>query len=162
MPNGPDDKPKLRRTGRSLPIALLRARETVMGPIREMLAQSDVNEQKWRVLRVLDEGGPMEMSDVAKAACLLLPSLTRISRAMQQESLILRASDAADRRKSILTITAAGRQVIQDHAATSNAIIDRLERLYGHDKLERLLDLLEDLRAIDLQAEPPATAQKGR
>ena len=48
---------KLRRTSRSLPIALLRARETVMAPIREMLAESDINEQKWRVLRVLDEVG---------------------------------------------------------------------------------------------------------
>lgn len=162
MPNGPDDKPKLRRTGRSLPIALLRARETVMGPIREMLAQSEVNEQKWRVLRVLDEGGPMEMSEVAKAACLLLPSLTRISRAMAHEGLILRASDTVDRRKSILTITRSGRQVILDHADASNAIGARLEQLYGHDKLERLLDLLEDLRAIDLQAEADRAARKGR
>ena len=47
----------LRRTNRSLPIALLRARETVMGPVREMLAGTPVNEQKWRVLRVLDESG---------------------------------------------------------------------------------------------------------
>ncbi len=43
------------QTNRSLPIALLRARETVMGPIRDMLATSGVNEQKWRVLRVLQE-----------------------------------------------------------------------------------------------------------
>ena len=48
-----DTDPPLRRTGRSLPIALLRARETVMGPIRDMLTTSGVNEQKWRVLRVV-------------------------------------------------------------------------------------------------------------
>jgi len=36
----------LRRTPLSLRIALLRARETVMGPIREMLSQSNINEQK--------------------------------------------------------------------------------------------------------------------
>ena len=162
MPTGPDDKPTLRRIGRSLPIALLRARETVMGPVREMLAQSDINEQKWRVLRVLDEGGPQEMSEVAKAACLLLPSLTRMSRAMEQEGLILRSTDPADRRKSILTISGSGRQVILDHADASNAIVDRLEQLYGHDKLEQLLNLLEDLRAIELQAEPAAPSGKAR
>ena len=63
------------KTGRSLPIALLRARETVMGPIREMLAESQINEQKWRVLRVLDESGPMEQKAIAEASCLLFAFL---------------------------------------------------------------------------------------
>ena len=144
---------KLRRTSRSLPIALLRAREVVMAPIREMLAESDINEQKWRVLRVLDEEGPREMSDVAQAACLMLPSLTRISRAMAQDGLISRTADRGDGRKAILAITGGGRQLILDHMAASNAIFERLERRYGHDRLEQLLDLLEALRRIDLQPE---------
>ena len=79
------DAPKavgLRRTRRSLPIALLRARETVMGPIREMLATSGVNEQKWRVLRVLQEQGPMDLTPLAEEASLLLPSLHTLRAAM--------------------------------------------------------------------------------
>ena len=140
----------LRRTRRSLPIALLRARETVMGPIREMLSQSDINEQKWRVLRVLDERGPCELTQVAKDACLLLPSLTRIIRAMEEEGLATRAIDPEDRRKSIATITDAGRALIVAHMAESNAIFARLERDFGHEKLEQLLDLLDELQALDL------------
>ena len=149
--SGPDDlTPPLRRTRRSLPIALLRARETVMGPIREMLSQSDINEQKWRVLRVLDERGPTELTLVAKDACLLLPSLTRIIRAMEDEGLATRATDADDRRKSIASITDAGRALIVAHMAESNAIFARLERDFGHDKLEELLDLLDELQTLDL------------
>lgn len=140
----------LRRTRRSLPIALLRARETVMGPIREMLSQSDINEQKWRVLRVLDERGPCELTQVAKDACLLLPSLTRIIRAMEEEGLATRATDPEDRRKTIATITDAGRALIVAHMAESNAIFARLERDFGHEKLEQLLDLLDELQALDL------------
>lgn len=140
----------LRRTRRSLPIALLRARETVMGPIREMLSQSDINEQKWRVLRVLDERGPCELTQVAKDACLLLPSLTRIIRAMEEEGLATRATDPEDRRKTIATITDAGRALIVAHMAESNAIFARLERDFGHEKLEELLDLLDELQALDL------------
>ncbi len=140
----------LRRTRRSLPIALLRARETVMGPIREMLAQSDINEQKWRVLRVLEERGPTELTLVAKDACLLLPSLTRIIRAMEDEGLATRATDDTDRRKSIATITDAGRALILAHMAESNAIFARLDRDFGHDKLEQLLDLLDELQTLDL------------
>jgi homoprotocatechuate degradation regulator HpaR len=137
-----------RRTARSLPIALLRARETVMGPIRVMLAQSNINEQKWRVLRVLDESGPLEQTAIADAACLLLPSLTRILHAMQAEGLLDRQTDTIDRRKSIVTITDAGRKLIVDHAAESNAILERLEASFGREKLDTLLDLLDDLRKV--------------
>jgi len=139
----------LRRTGRSLPIALLRARETVMGPIREMLAQSDINEQKWRVLRVLEERGPLELTMLANEACLLLPSLTRMTKAMEQERLITRVTDPKDRRRSITSITAEGRKLILDHADESNAIFARLEERFGRKKLDQLLDLLEELRGVD-------------
>ena len=45
---------------RSLPIALLRAREKVMAPFREMLSRTDITEQQWRVLRILSEFGPQD------------------------------------------------------------------------------------------------------
>ncbi|WP_457772918.1 hypothetical protein [Phycobium rhodophyticola] len=47
----------LPETTRSLPIAMLRARETMMAPIRHMLQKAGVTEQQWRVLRVLAERG---------------------------------------------------------------------------------------------------------
>ena len=143
------DRPKLRQTSRSLPIALLRAREKVMGPIREMLAESDINEQKWRVLRVLEESGPLELTSLAREACLLLPSLTRMIQAMIAEDLVGRETDPADRRRSIISITDAGRQLILGHAEESNAIFQRLERRFGRENLEQLLDLLEQLRQTD-------------
>ena len=51
-----DDKARgkeLPSTRRSVPIALIRAREKVMGPIRDMLADSGITEQQWRILRVI-------------------------------------------------------------------------------------------------------------
>ena len=145
----PSDVPPFRRTARSLPIALLRARESVMGPIRDMLAQSAITEQKWRVLRVLDESGPCEQTALAQQACLLLPSLTRMLQSMQAEGLVVRAPGDVDRRKSIVSITAAGRAVLRDHAADSAAIFADLESRFGAERLELLLDLLGEL------AEPP-------
>lgn len=136
----------LRRTDRSLPIALLRAREAVMVPVREMLARSRISEQKWRVLRVLDESGPIEQTVIAERACLLLPSLTRIVRAMEADGLLVRAQDDRDRRKSMVSITDRGRRLIAEHAAESNEIFARLEEAFGSDDLTRLLDLLEKLR----------------
>ncbi len=144
------DPAQFRRTDRSLPIALLRARETVMGPIREMLAQSGISEQKWRVLRVLDERGPTEQKVIADEACLLLPSLTRMMQAMEAEGLVSRAASEEDRRRTIVTITDAGRALIAQHAAESNAILARLETRYGARRLDQLFQLLDDLRHLDL------------
>lgn len=139
----------LRRTARSLPIALLRARETVMGPVREMLAKSGVNEQKWRVLRVLDETGPLDQSLLAERACLQLPSLTRILRAMEDQALVTRQTDSADRRRSIVTISDTGRGILADHALEAAQVFAQLEASYGPDRMEQLLDLLEDLNRTD-------------
>ncbi|SEK27454.1 transcriptional regulator, MarR family [Pacificibacter marinus] len=135
----------IRQTARSLPIALLRARETVMGPYRDMLAKAGVSEQKWRILRVLIEGGPMEQTSIADGACLLLPSLTRILSSMEKEGLVTRATDTADRRKTIVTLAPAGTQVIAAYSAESRAITVQLELSFGKERLDTLLDLLEDL-----------------
>lgn len=148
-----DTKPAtpLRHTNRSLPIALLRARETVMGPVREMLADTPVNEQKWRVLRVLEEGGAQDQNTIAQKACLLLPSLTRILRAMEAEQLVSRAEDPSDRRRSIVQIEQAGRDILQERGAQAAALVTRLRAKYGDEKFEQLLDLLEDLQAVDMK-----------
>lgn len=138
----------LRRTDRSLPIALLRARETVMEPIREMLAKSGISEQKWRVLRVVEEAGPIEQTAIAKQACLLLPSLTRLLHAMESEGWITRDVSATDRRKSLVSITPSGRALIAEHAGASNAVFKRLESTYGREKLDQLLDLLDELQSL--------------
>lgn len=143
----------LRRTKRSLPIALLRARESVMGPIREMLASSGVNEQKWRVLRVLQERGPSELTQLAAEACLLLPSLTRIARTMQEDGLITRKTPQDDRRKTIAAITPAGEALIRAHSAQSAQIFARIERDFGARRLEDLLDMLEALQALPREGE---------
>lgn len=150
-----DDPPALREIRRSLPIALLRARETVMGPIRDMLAVSGVNEQKWRVLRVLQEKGPLELSQVAAEACLLLSSLTRMIGPMQAEGLISRHTPPQDRRKTVIAVTEAGEQLIRAHAAQSAAIFARIERDFGADRLDLLLDLLEQLQQLDLRQRRP-------
>jgi len=142
-------RPPLRRTNRSLPIALLRAREAVMGPIREILADSQVNEQKWRVLRVLDEGGAQDQNTIARQACLLLPSLTRILRAMERDGLVSRLVDPADRRRSIVTIEAPGLAILDVHGAQAAALVSDLRARFGEARFEQLLDLLEELQAVE-------------
>ena len=135
-------------TDRSLPIALLRAREVVMEPLREMLPKTSLSEQKWRVLRVLDENGPSDQTHIAQRACLLLPSLTRILRAMEEDGLLMRATGASDKRKSIVSITDRGREILDAQAAQTKAIFNRFENRFGAEDLNTLLDLLEKVQRL--------------
>lgn len=151
MNNNSDDRPNLPSTTRSLPIAMLRARETMMAPIRQMLSKADVTEQQWRVMRVLAERGTMDPKDLAQAACLLNPSLTRIMQLLQKKGLIARHDHPSDRRKVLLEITPEGVALLQRAAPESNAIFARLEARYGRERMDQLLDLLNALSEVDLE-----------
>jgi homoprotocatechuate degradation regulator HpaR len=140
----------LRRTDRSVPIALLRARETVMIPVREMLQESRISEHKWRVLRVVEECGPIELTRIAEKACLHVSSLTRIMHALDRDGLLERSSPEPHKHESMAVITDAGRELIREHTARSNDIFNRLENQFGADKLETLLDLLDELQQVRL------------
>lgn len=149
----PDPKPangstSLGPTSRSLPIALLRARERIMVPIREMLQQSGISEQQWRILRVVDEAREMEQTAIAQAACLQLPSLTRILRSMENDGLVARKTDAADRRRTLVSVTLAGRALIAKHRERNADIFSTIETEFGRQKLDLLLDLLDELQQI--------------
>lgn len=132
-------------TSRSLPIALLRARERVMGPIRSMLSDVGITEQQWRVLRVLQEDGPMEPTRIAEQACLLLPSLTRILQKLDEKRLILRIKDPQDRRKQIVRITLRGTDLIAANLETSLEIMEQVRTQMGDERYDALLDLLNEL-----------------
>lgn len=132
-------------TSRSLPIALLRAREKVMGPIRAILADAGVTEQQWRVLRVLNEEGPQEPTRIAERACLLLPSLTRILKKLESKKLIARQTVMADRRRQIVQITDGGRQIIADNLAASLQHSENIRSQLGPERHELLLGLLGEL-----------------
>lgn len=136
---GPEVMPP---TERSLPVALIRAREHVMGPIRKMLSASGVTEQQWRILRVLAENGPMDSTTLADRACLLVPSLTRIAHSMAQRGLVAQTRDQEDRRRQIISITSKGQDVILAHRDTALGIANDIKRQLGQDNYDNLLDLL--------------------
>lgn len=145
----PNEKVALPPTRRSLPIALIRAREVVMAPIREMLAGTGLTEQQWRVLRVLDEFGPMDASRLSREAGLMASSLTRIVQSMVTDGLVTRETSTFDRRRQVIGIASGGRKVLVDNRAAALKISEDLRDRLGERDLEKLLDLLEALAEAD-------------
>ena len=138
-------EPYLPETARSLPIVLMRAREAVMAPIRQMLNESGISEQQWRILRVLSESGAQDASRLAERACILLPSMTRISRSMIERGLIARETDGEDRRRYTVSITPMGQKIIDDNLPRAAEIAAGYRAKLGDDRFEMLLDLLQEL-----------------
>lgn len=135
----------LRPLRRSLPMTLLRAREAVMERFRAMLRDNGLTEQQWRVIRVLAEREPLEVSDLAARSFLRPPSLSRILKFLADRRLVTRRALNADQRRHAVSLTAAGRRLFERVAPCSEAIYRDLEDAFGEKNLERLYALLRDL-----------------
>lgn len=132
-------------TARSLPIALIRAREGVMSPIRDMLSETGITEQQWRVLRVLAEYGRMDTKTLADRSSLLFPSLTRIAATLREKGLVTQTRDNKDRRRQFVEITPNGQKIIDERAPQASRIVAGFKDTLGEDNYETLLDLLSML-----------------
>jgi homoprotocatechuate degradation regulator HpaR len=120
----------------------MRAREGVMIPIRDMLAETGITEQQWRVLRVLSEFGTLDSKTLADRSSLLFPSLTRIVATMRDKGLITQTRDEIDRRRQFIAITTAGQKIIDDNTDQAAKIVAGFKRNLGKQDYEQLLDLL--------------------
>ncbi len=97
----------------SLPLALMRARESVMRHFRPVLADHDVTEQQWRVLRALDAADDgLEVGELAERTFLLGPSLSRMLATLEGRELVGRHRVPGDQRRSRMVITDDGRAVV--------------------------------------------------
>ena len=134
-----------RSTRSALPMALLRAREAVMARFRPLLDAHGINEQQWRVIRVLAEAGSLDATELAARANILAPSLTRMIRALDERGLIRRGRDEADGRRVILTITPMGQQLIEAVTPEANDIYARIDAEFGPDRMAALVALLDAL-----------------
>ena len=88
----------------SLPMRLLLAREAVMRQFRPLLAEYDLSEQQWRVIRALKEQQVMEAGVLAQSVFLLGPSLTRILQNLESRGLVRRRRQAQDQRAACLRL----------------------------------------------------------
>ena len=132
-------------TSKSLPIAMLRAREAMMLSFRPVLAKHGFTEQQWRVLRVLGEKGDSDAGQVAFDACILAPSLSRIIGKLEKNQYISRFVDAKDGRRVNLSLTNSGKEILNKIAPDVELIYKAIQKRYGEEKLSTLIDILGEV-----------------
>lgn len=135
----------MRDFARSLPMSLLRAREAVMRQFRPSLRSHGLTEQQWQILRALAAVDAIEVTELARVAFLLGPSLSRILRDLEAGHLIERKLAKADLRRSVVSISARGLKLIEAVAPSSEAIYAAITTRYGARKLAELQDMLHEL-----------------
>ena len=153
----------MREFSRSLPMSLLRAREAVMRQFRPSLRDHGLTEQQWRILRALASVDTIEVTELARVAFLLGPSLSRILRDLEARQLIERRVAKADQRRGLVSISAKGVRLIETVAPTSEAIYAAITQRYGARKLRELQEMLHELEGTlsELRAEAGGTDDAG-
>ena len=135
----------MREFSRSLPMSLLRAREAVMRQFRPSLRRHGLTEQQWRILRALTAVDSIEVTELARVAFLLGPSLSRILRDLEARDLVERRTAEADLRRGMVSISPKGLKLIEAVAPNSEAIYAEITDRYGARKLADLQAMLSEL-----------------
>jgi len=137
----------MQKLERALPIALLHAREATLKPFRHELDNVGLTVQQWRVIRVLAEGKACCATELAERCVLMPPSLSRILKNLMERGLIEQVKDEDARRRRV-EISPAGREQYAAMSGKAAVIYDELAEKFGRDKMDMLLDLLNELYDI--------------
>ncbi|WP_025372466.1 homoprotocatechuate degradation operon regulator HpaR [Advenella mimigardefordensis] len=136
----------MRSFSRSLPMALLKARESVMMRFRPMLRMHNLTEQQWRVLRAMSAAeSSLRPMDLAQMTFISMPSLSRLLKTLEAKELITRGRLADDLRGSEFGLTDAGCDIVEEIAPHSEETYAQIEKMLGHAELEQLYRLLEQV-----------------
>lgn len=113
---------------------------------RQRLAPLGLTPGQGRALSMLDRAGePLRMADLAEALRVVPRSATGVVQDLEEAGLVRRATDPADRRSVLVTLTGAGRARLEDLAAARRSTAEELFGALPADDQRRLLTLLDRL-----------------
>lgn len=140
---------QMRKFNDSIPLKLLKARETTMSFFRPILQEAGLTEQQWRVIRALNEYEELESKQLAELCCILSPSLTGIINRLESQGHLKRRKSTEDQRRVLISLTDQAKALFRE-------LSPRLEGRYAHltsqlsqEKIQQLNELLTEI--IDLE-----------
>jgi len=107
-------------------------------------AQDPITPSQLSALVSVERDGPVTLGELAALESVQPPTMTRIVAALEEQDLVVREADAADRRISRLHITGAGRKLLEKNRSRKTAYL--ASRMRGLDAAER--EILERAAAL--------------
>jgi homoprotocatechuate degradation regulator HpaR len=129
----------------SLIIELLRLRDSMRLFFRPALRAHGLTDQSWRIVKVLGERGPLEMTSLGVAAVIPMASASRIVTRMARGGVVKRLPNKVDRRQVLVELTAKGRRLHADVAPQIRQVYAELGEKLAPDALEQLHDVVSQL-----------------
>jgi DNA-binding MarR family transcriptional regulator len=113
-------------------------------------AGTDLSPSLTAALATIERHGPMTPSELASRERIQRPTATRVLARLEDMALIARTTDPGDRRSSLVAVTPAASELLEELRTRKTAFLaERLERLDAEDRaaLERAADILERMLA---------------
>lgn len=146
---------------RNLPMLLLRAREKMMLRFRPILTAHGLTEQQWRVIRALNEHGPLESRHIADLCTISTPSLAGVLARMEAKDWVTKTRFARDQRRVRVALTTRSRKLVSSIADELQAAYVELESRIGASLLAETYHAVDGLLAgIEADSGAPDTARR--
>lgn len=131
-----------------------RLRLAVMRLARRLRQQTQdaVTPSQISAMSVLERHGPITLGELAALERVQPPTMTRIVAALEEDGLVMRQVDAADRRVAHVSVTVSGRRLLDRSRSRKTAyLFARMRGLTEEERavVERALPLLERLVGDD-------------
>lgn len=101
----------------------------------------------WRVLSLIGYYGPMSASDVCRHGSLEADKVTRAVDILVRKKYVIRRRNREDRRKVVLSLSAAGRRVFDELERHRYAMERELLSVLSPDELDSLYSILDKIEA---------------
>ena len=121
---------------------LRRAQLTVFADFGETLGELELRPGQFAVLTVIDHNPGVTQSEVCELLGIQRPNFVAVIDDLEARGLARRTSSAADRRSNSLTLTPAGKRLLQRAVELQRDHESRLARRLGPGGRQALLDLL--------------------
>ena len=132
---------------------LRRAQLAVFADFGETLAELGLRPAQFAVLTVLDHNPGLTQSEVCTALSIQHANFVSIIDGLEGRGLAKRTSSATDRRSKSLSLTLAGRRVLERASELQRVHESRIGQRLGPGGRDQLLRLLE--RLVNFDSDPP-------
>lgn len=100
---------------------------------------------EWRVLATLHDGEPLTISQLAHEVLAKQPTVTKLVQRMGEQGWLALRDDPADQRRTLVSVTPAGRRLVRPLVEKARDHEARLLRSLGASEKLALLKLLQKL-----------------
>lgn len=130
-------------------VALLRTTDVLQERFERMIRPFNISMTQYNLLRILRGAGQQGRTcgEIGERMIAREPDVTRLLERMEKNGLVRRSRDTGDRRVVVTRITPAGIKTL-DEIAPQLSALDGLLKPMGEKKIEKTLEMLDEVRLL--------------